>query len=147
MSRPTKIILAAVLAFAGLAALGQQAHASTLKSRITDHNMTLVDLKQRDVDGVVAKEIKLAEMWLQEAQAELAKEEEEVVEFLLRRTEEQLELITALLDQHDMEKLAKEREKAATDMQHQANEEEIALEQAKLKKQNLEERLKQLTGQ
>ena len=137
--------VAAVLAFAALwfpmSAYAIGGH----KEKITELNMTLVELSQKDTEGKVAKEIKLAELWLSEAQAQLVKEEERATEILVRKAEAQLELIKALMDLYNLESAAVTRDKEATEMRLKTDEEKINLEQILMKKKHCEEQLEILT--
>ena len=115
------------------------------KEKITELNMDLVDLGQKDTEGKVAREIKLAELWLAEAQANLVKEQPKATEILVRKAEAQLELIKALMDLYNLESAAITREKEATEMRFKTDEEKINLEQIKLKKKHCEDQLQELS--
>lgn len=147
-----KYVIPSLCAVAVLLA-GQVASADDLakmREKVEVYTLKLADLEKSDTEQTALKDIKLTERWLSEAQAQIAKEEEDIAQRYLRRVEVSLEMIALVVDAGKSEKSAFERESAAIAMEKEANEAQVLVTQTESKEKKLNQELgelrKTLTG-
>ncbi|MEL6178044.1 MAG: hypothetical protein AAFS10_03780 [Myxococcota bacterium] len=112
-----------------------------MRQKIQSFTLKLADLEKADEDKGAIKELKLTQLWLNDAQALLVQEEEEDASKLLRRAEVSIDMIEKLIIKAKEQAKAEERESAAVQMEQAANEAKIKLEQAKARKKQLQTEL------
>lgn len=135
------LVTSVAIALAFIAAAASPAMADELddmKEKVQQYTLKLADLEKADVEMRAIKDIKLAQLWLNEAQAQIVKEEEDPAKLNLRRVGVALDMIAALIDRSKLEKQASDRESAAIKMEDEAREAKIALEQAEARKKQLQ---------
>ncbi len=135
------------LCVAALLLTGAAASADDLgkmRDKVEVYTLKLADLEKSDKEQTALKDIKLTERWLSEAQAQIAKEEEDVAKRYLRRVEVSLEMIALVIDAGKSEKSAYERESAAIAMEKEANEAQVLVTQTETKEKKLNQELGEL---
>lgn len=135
------------LTMVGLLLVGSMASAddlSKMREQVEVYTLKLADLEKADKEQAALKDIKLTERWLSEAQAQIAKEEEDVAKRYLRRVEISLEMIALIIDSSKSEKVAYERESAAIAMEKEANEAQVLLTQTETKEKKLNQEIGEL---
>ncbi len=109
-----------------------------LKEKVQEYTVRLGELEKKDNDLQSAiGDIKLTQLWINEAQAQIIKEEEETAKRYLRRVEISLAMIDAVIETAKVEKTAFERESAAIAMEKEAFESKANLEKAELEERKL----------
>lgn len=108
-----------------------------MKDKVQQYTLKLADLEKEDVEKGAIKELKLTQLWLNEAQAQLVREEEDLAGKNLRRVGIAVEMIAALIENAKAERAALDRESAAISMKQKMQDAKIALEQAQAEKRRL----------
>jgi len=124
----------------GLALLIPTASADDLakmKDEVQQYTLKLADLEKDDEEKGAIKELKLCQLWLNEAQAQLVRDEEDLAGKNLRRVSIAVEMIAALIENAKAERSALDRESAAISMKQKMQDAKIALEQAQAEKRRL----------
>jgi hypothetical protein len=115
-----------------------------MRGQIEAYTLKLADLEKDDTEQDTLKEIKLTELWISEAQAQIAKEEEDVAARYLRRAKVSIEMITLLVDSAKAQKVAYDRESAAIAMEKEAGESQVLLTQKETQKKKLNQEIGEL---
>lgn len=109
-----------------------------LKEQVQSLTVELAKLEKKDGDLQSAiEDIKLAQFWLNEAQAQLVEKEEDVAKQYIRRVEVSLLMIDAVIETAKVEKTAFDRESAAIAMEKEAFDAKAELEKAELLEKKL----------
>jgi hypothetical protein len=115
-----------------------------MRGQVEAYTLKLADLEKDDTEQDTLKEIKLTELWISEAQAQIAKEEEDVAARYLRRAKVSIEMITLLVDSAKAQKVAYDRESAAIAMEKEAGESQVLLTQKETQKKKLNQEIGEL---
>jgi NADH dehydrogenase/NADH:ubiquinone oxidoreductase subunit G len=138
------VVAAMIVAMAFSSASASAESPEEMREKVQQYTLKLADLEKADVDKGAIQETKLTQLWLNEAQAQLVKEEEDEAARFLRRVDVSLQMLDKLIKQASAEKAANTRESAAIKMEGDARQSKINHEQAETKKNQL---TKQLTDQ
>ncbi len=138
-ARLLALLAASACSFALLLDAGH-AHAQSaakMKEQVQAYTLKLADLEKEDVEKGAIQELKLTQLWLNEAQAQLVKEEEDAAGRYLRRVEISVEMIAALIEQAKAERAANDRESVAIKLKNDMNQAKVELEQVEARKRTL----------
>ena len=136
--------IASAVLFTSFSGVAVADEITEIKEKLQAHTVRLAQLEKKDNDLQSAiEDIKLAQFWLNEAQAQLIKEEEDVAKQYLRRVEVALEMIDSIVETAKVEKTAFERESAAIAMEKEAFESKTKLDEVTLQERQL---MKQVTS-
>lgn len=109
-----------------------------MRQKIQTYTLRLADLEKADDDKSAIQEIKLAQLWITDAQTQLSRDEESNAKRLIRQVEVALDLISAQIERARVEKEASNREAAAAKMEREADNARLTLDEAKARKDQLQ---------
>jgi hypothetical protein len=125
----------ALLAFAPTSAWADEL--ADLKQKIETSSLKLAELRAADSEQATTQDLARIELWLREAQARLANEDEDSAAYYLRRVDVGLEMTDKLIIRAKADKTTFEREAAAVNLEKESQESKLKLDQAETKEKAL----------
>jgi hypothetical protein len=125
----------ALLAFAPTSAWADEL--ADLKQKIETSSLKLAERRAADSEQATTQDLARIELWLREAQARLANEDEDSAAYYLRRVDVGLEMTDKLIIRAKADKTTFEREAAAVNLEKESQESKLKLDQAETKEKAL----------
>jgi hypothetical protein len=126
------------------APIAQADDLAQMREKVEAYSLQLAELRTADTQQATTQDLARCELWLREAQGQLAKEDEEVAARYLRRVEAGLEMLTLLIERAKADAQAFERETAAVNMEKEANQAKITLQETESREAALQKQVEDL---
>lgn len=143
-SRAVGAALVCVVALWLPTSVAQADDLAKMRKEVETYSLKLAELRTSDSQQAVVQDLARCELWLREAQAQLAKEDEDQAERQLRRVKVSLEMLERLIAQSKADNQALERETAAVNMEKEANQAKLALQETEAREQALQKQIEDL---